>query len=117
MGKVLSPEGHIHEACKEAGVKVEFRNAKSGFVVTFHRKPAEALSHSAVDKTAGKAVVKARDRMVALLKIDSRLTVPELARLTKLSRRGVEWNLRQLKMQGRLERVGGRKAGRWEVTG
>ncbi|HOX08882.1 MAG TPA: ATP-binding protein [Planctomycetota bacterium] len=107
----------IHEACREAGVKVEFRNLKSGFVVIFRRKPPAALYHSAVDKTVGKTVVKTSERIVALLKASPALTVPELAKLTKLSRRGVEWNLRQLRMQGRLKRVGGRKTGSWEISG
>jgi ATP-dependent DNA helicase RecG len=98
-------------------VEVEFRNLKSGFVVIFRRKPPAALSHSAVDKTVGKTVVKTSERIVALLKASPALTVPELAKLTKLSRRGIEWNLRQLRTQGRLKRVGGRKTGSWEISG
>lgn len=45
------------------------------------------------------------------------MTREMLAAEVNLSVRGVEKNLAQLKSDGRIRRVGGRKAGHWEVVG
>ncbi|MBR1609408.1 MAG: winged helix-turn-helix transcriptional regulator [Kiritimatiellae bacterium] len=44
------------------------------------------------------------------------VTIPELANATGLSLSGVKWNIRKLKANGRLRRVGADKGGRWEVV-
>lgn len=82
---------------------------------------AGGLTHSAVGKTVvetvGETRHKVEDKIVALIKARPKITVVELARGTGLSTRGVEWNIRRLKAQGRLRRIGSTKAGRWEIVG
>ncbi len=85
---------------------------KGGFLVTFRRKPAKDLSHSTVGKTASNT----RDKIISLVRAHPGITMTELARRTGLSVRGIEWNIQQMRSQGRLRRVGSRKAGRWEVV-
>ncbi|MBI5242123.1 MAG: winged helix-turn-helix transcriptional regulator [Elusimicrobia bacterium] len=102
----------ISDECAENGVRVEFKVLKSGFLVAFHRSPAGTLTHSTVGKTVGKTT----DKIIALIKENPRITREELARLTGLSVRGIEWNLQRLRTQGRVKRVGSRKLGRWEVV-
>ena len=43
-------------------------------------------------------------------------TIPELAALIGLTVVGVTYHLRSLQKTGQLMRVGGRRAGRWEVV-
>jgi ATP-dependent DNA helicase RecG len=106
----------IADECKEQGVGVKFEIIKTGFLVTFIRKAEEALSHSVVDKTVVKTVVKASDKIISLIAANTHITVRELARQTGLTVRGVEWNLQKLRKDGKLKRIGGRKAGHWEVS-
>ena len=61
-------------------------------------------------------MVKSVVKILDLLKQYPDITSEGLAREEGLSVRGVEKNLAQLKSAGKILRVGGRKAGRWEVV-
>ena len=65
-----------------------------------------------VKKSVGKGVVK----ILELLKEFPEITRERLAAEVGLSIRGVEKNLAQLKSEGKIRRIGGRKGGRWEVV-
>ena len=39
----------------------------------------------------------------------------ELEIETGLTRRGVEWNVHKLKKEGKIERIGSKKDGYWEI--
>jgi ATP-dependent DNA helicase RecG len=43
------------------------------------------------------------------------ITQKQLVTLTGLTRRGVEWNISQLKAKGFIERIGSDKRGYWKV--
>jgi len=101
----------ISKECAESGVKVAFKVLKSGFLVTFHRETAKELSPSAGEETRGKT----RDKILALIRRNPQVTVEQLAKLTGVSAKGVEWNIAKLKVEGRLRRSGSRKAGRWDI--
>jgi ATP-dependent DNA helicase RecG len=64
-----------------------------------------------VEKTVEKTV----EKILALLRSKPRLTQADLVMATGLSRRGVEWNLKELKKNGRIRRIGPDKGGAWEV--
>lgn len=40
----------------------------------------------------------------------------ELAEVSGLTTKGIEWSLRKLKAQGILKRIGRARGGRWEVV-
>jgi ATP-dependent DNA helicase RecG len=61
-------------------------------------------------------VEKTVEKIFDLLDANPEISQRELAKLTGLSQRGVEWNIKKLKDEGSLRRVGGRKAGHWEVV-
>ena len=65
-----------------------------------------------VKKSVGKGVVK----ILELLKEFPEITRERLAAEVGLSIRGVEKNLAQLKSEGKVRRIGGRKGGHWEVV-
>jgi predicted HTH transcriptional regulator len=110
--------------CAANGVRVEFKILKSGFLVTFRRKPAEKLVRGAAEKPVVKTVVKpvvktvvkTGEKIIALIRRNPVITRAEIAKNTGLSVRGVEWNLNELKKEGMLKRVGPDKGGHWEVV-
>ena len=44
-----------------------------------------------------------------------RVTQAELAKITGLSRRGIEWNIAKLKEDGKIERIGSNRNGYWII--
>lgn len=66
---------------------------------------------STVEKTAEKTV----EKILKALRGNPKTTQADLARLTGLSRRGIEWNITKLKSEGRIERIGSNKGGHWKV--
>ncbi len=110
----------IHDECASAGVKVEFRRLKTGFVVMFYRprwEEGEGLKDKGKVKSNGKSKVKSNEKVVSLMASNSAITVPEIAESLGLSLAGVEKIIRVLKRQERLRRVGPDKGGHWEVVG
>jgi len=69
-----------------------------------------------VNKSVGKGVVKSVVKILDLIGQYPDITRERLAREVGLSVRGVEKNLAQLKSEGKIIRVGGRKSGHWEVS-
>ena len=59
---------------------------------------------------------KTVEKILSLVKDNPQITQAELSTLTGLSRRGVEWNIQQLKKNGLLSRVGPDKGGYWQVN-
>ena len=69
-----------------------------------------------VNRSVGKGVVKSVVKILDLIAQYPDITRERLAREVGLSVRGVEKNLAQLKSEGKIVRVGGRKGGHWEVA-
>jgi len=61
-----------------------------------------------VGKTSAKILATIRDR--------GGITIPELANLVGVTPRSVERHIRNLRQEGYIKRVGGKKHGRWEVA-
>ena len=55
------------------------------------------------------------EKILSIIEKNSKVTQDELTKLTGLTRRGVEWNIDQLKKQGILKRIGPDKGGYWEI--
>lgn len=66
--------------------------------------------------TVGKTVGKTQETILNLIIDNPKITKPEMARLTGLSLRGVEWNIQQLKSSGLITRIGPNKGGHWVVN-
>jgi len=62
-----------------------------------------------------KTVVKTVEKIIEIMNESPQVTIKELVELTGLSRRGVEWNIQQLKAAGLIERIGADKGGYWKV--
>jgi len=113
----------IYDECTAAGVTVEFKRVKTGFVVSFHRpkwEEGEGLEkggQKTVEKTREKVREKTREKILRLIKEDPLITTYEIAEKAGLSPKGVEWNIGKLKKEGRIKRIGPDRGGHWEVSG
>ncbi len=104
----------IHDACKEENVKVEFRKLKSGFLVIFYRK---AEGPKRVLKGVLKGLTKNQERIISEVRKNPKITSEELAKIVGISSRKIRDNMKKLKEEGLIKRIGGRKEGHWEVIG
>ncbi|OIN98269.1 ATP-dependent DNA helicase [Candidatus Desantisbacteria bacterium CG1_02_49_89] len=83
----------------------DFREIGTHFIVTFKRK----------GKGEEGLLKKTVEKILALIKADPGIIQNEIMQKAKLTRRGVEWNLKKLKEKGLLRRIGPDKGGHWEV--
>ena len=90
----------------------------AGLVAQTSEMGDSAIQDALVDvkRSVGKGVVKSVVKILHLIAQYPDITRERLAREVGLSVRGVEKNLAQLKSEGKIVRVGGRKGGHWEVA-
>ena len=74
-------------------------------------KTAQEAAHETVEKTAEKTV----EKILSAMRVNPSITQQQLVEAIGLSRRGIEWQLNQLKAKGIIRRVGPDKGGHWEV--
>jgi ATP-dependent DNA helicase RecG len=106
---------------------VVLREVGNLFIVSFSRpsfseQPEEETiqkelpaSHKTSQKTIHKELTPTEEAVVEIIKKNPSITRKELAARLKLSEAGVRYNTDKLRSKGILRRVGGKKAGRWEV--
>ncbi len=58
---------------------------------------------------------KTVEKILTAIKNNPDITQKELIIITGLTRRGVEWNLANLKEKGIIKRIGPARGGHWEV--
>jgi ATP-dependent DNA helicase RecG len=109
----------IADECTEHGVGLQFEVLKTGFLVTFTRRPAESLlgtgSPIGSHKGSPKPSRKRPQEILALIAKRPDTTIDEIAAALRISSRAVKKHVRTLKADGALRRLGGRKEGHWEV--
>lgn len=106
----------IHDECQAAGVRVEFESISTGFLLTFYRpkwEQGEGLKKG--DSTREITREKTREKILQAIRENASVTTEGLSKVSGLTEKGVEWNIKKLKDEGLLRRVGSDKGGRWEV--
>ncbi|HBP09077.1 MAG TPA: transcriptional regulator [Treponema sp.] len=58
----------------------------------------------------------AEEKILEAIKENPKITQRQLAAVTELSLRGVEWNMAKLKNEGKIKRLGSDKKGTWEIV-
>ena len=66
-------------------------------------------------KTNLKTNLKNDQKILGLIRKNSRITAKELVQATGLSLAGVKYNLTKLKKENLLRRIGSDKGGHWEI--
>ncbi|ABE51465.1 RNA-binding domain-containing protein [Methanococcoides burtonii] len=79
---------------------------------TISDKASEEMS----EKTRGKTREKTREKILDIMSQTPKITTAELAELTGITAKGVEWHIKKLKDEGLLKRIGADKGGMWEVV-
>ena len=67
-------------------------------------------------QTREKTREKTRENILNAIKENPTITINELAILTGITTKGIEWQLKKLQTQGILSRIGGCKEGHWEIV-
>jgi len=62
-----------------------------------------------------KTRVKTGKKILGIIKENPNVTRVEIAELTGISLKGIDWQLSRMKTLGRLKRIGPDKGGYWEV--
>ena len=60
---------------------------------------------------------KSNQKILMAMRENPNVTIKELQDITGLSESGVKKNIRQLRQEGTVSRVGGAKGGRWVING
>ncbi len=113
--KVGSGIGRIRDAMAKLNLKKPEFESGGFFTVTSFRPCDAGAGILAGEKATGKTRAKTREKILQLIRENSKITQEELAEKTKISIKGIEWNLAQLKQKGLLKRIGPDKGGHWEI--
>jgi len=84
------------------------------FTVTIHRKKVAGSPKGSVE-SSGKMTGKVTGKILSLLRGNHALAIPELAEKLGKSERTVEREIRKLRLNGFLKRIGPAKGGYWEI--
>jgi ATP-dependent DNA helicase RecG len=105
---------------------VDFADDRDGclFTATVHRKEIESSAkpvaspeeRPAKAESSLKSSLKTENRIIELIKQDASVSTEHLGVILDISKRAVLKQIRKLKEQGRLKRVGPAKGGHWEVV-
>ena len=99
--------GDMIRRCREAGLpEPEFR-VTDGFTATIWRR--------ANTKSSGKSSGKTANQIINMIRKQPDITIPELAQHLGITERGVEKQMRQLKGDEVIGRLGPAKGGHWVV--
>ena len=112
----------IFDACTEAGVKVEFLRDDYGFTVRFHRHCGEGWKQDHLEKGPEKGPETKSDEMhkrceavLQLIRENSKISRPLLARQLGLTEKQVRAAVDRLKAEGKLYYEGVGRGGHWVV--
>ncbi|MDR1462526.1 MAG: winged helix-turn-helix transcriptional regulator, partial [Azoarcus sp.] len=121
----------IVKACKDSGVKVEFKQLSLGLSVIFYR-PKNHINTDDKNSVAAKRSLdpindplidplidplnETQKSLVSLLQTNSAATYAVLATALGVSTATIKRNMKRLQEIGVVKRVGSKKDGRWEVV-
>ena len=112
----------IKDLCDKAGCKVEFRMEKDDFVVVFYRNLREQWVEEQKNKNF--KIPKHQndvlddvleDQILKLLLENNKMNQKQLAQKTGRSIASVQRTMKKLSERGKIERIGGKRFGHWEV--
>lgn len=99
---------------------VEFKEIAKLFITSFARpsfpESSEQPTQETIDKTIDKDLSSIEKDIVRMIGANPFITQKEMAALLNLSEVGGRYHVTKLKAKLIIQRVGGKKAGRWEVV-
>lgn len=73
-------------------------------------------SGKVLEKASEKTTEKTTEKILCIIKNNPRATYREFAESLAMTEDGIYWSVKQLRKQGLLRRIGGRKEGYWQVV-
>ena len=95
----------VRNACSDNGNKVNF-NFTDAFWITMHSN--ENVTENVTENR--------EESILSLIKNDKAITTGKLAKLLKVTRRTIARDIENLKIAGKLRRIGSDKGGHWEIV-
>ena len=83
---------------------------------TSDRFPANDVAVPLSGELSGKTTENTTEKILCIIKNNPRVTYRELAEALAMTEDGIYWSVKQLRKQGLLHRIGGRKEGYWQVV-
>ena len=102
----------------EAWPQIDFQDDHDGclFSATIRRRPlGELVLAKSSPESSPESSPKTEDKILALIRRDLSMTTQQLGDALGISKRAVLKQIDKLKKEGRLQRIGPTKGGRWEV--
>ena len=90
---------------------ISFTDDREGsmFIATIHRKKID-------DESAEESSQKTSQKIIQLMQKDPAITIAELAQNIGITERAIKMQIEKMKAQGRIQRIGPDKGGRWQVS-
>ena len=117
--KMGSGMKRMRNICKKGDApypKIEYTNTH--FYVVF-RQSKEYMKMTEAEKNvpekAGEHKEKTREKIIDFIKTNPRISIQKLASKMRLTEKAIEWQIKRLKNDAVLERIGPDKGGYWEV--
>ena len=111
--QVGSGISRIQNDLKTMGLPKAIYKTDGLFTVVFNRTNKE--NEKTTVKTTAKTTVKTTVKILELIKKDNKITRQALADIIGITIDGVDYNLKKLKQNGKLKRIGPDKGGHWEL--
>jgi ATP-dependent DNA helicase RecG len=106
----------IVEYCRKTNSPTPlFRFDSTSLWVEFPYPSIYRLNPEPIQKTIQKPREKTQEKLLALIETDPFLSLQELADKIGISRAGIAWQIKNLKKEKRLKRVGPDKGGSWKI--
>lgn len=109
----------IQRLLKDAGCPEPEFEFDSFFTIIFKRNTSGIFDSPEEDrsrKSSVKSSVKTADKIIELMRENSLITIPELAKTLGITTRAIEKQIAKLQKNGQLKRIGPAKGGRWEIV-
>lgn len=86
-------------------------------IATVYRKELEGLGSAEKDsqKSTRKSTQKSTQKIIELMQNDPAITIAELALHVGITEWAIKKQIRKMKAQGRIQRIGPDKGGHWQV--
>lgn len=107
----------IFEEMKAAGLpEPKIVETTTNVTVVLYNGKTPANNAQTTENTTQNTTEKTTEKIIRILKERPYTTAGQLAEELGLTVDGVDYNIRKLKKQGRIVRIGGDKGGHWEIN-
>jgi ATP-dependent DNA helicase RecG len=106
----------IQKGFEDAGIKApQFEEDCGGVRVTMYRNIKTTIKEKNQGETKEKNQGETKEKIIELIRNNPYITQKEMRELLGLSQGGIEYQIRNLKQDGVIKRVGGDRGGHWEI--